>query len=321
MREPSCMGGVPVLMAFGPGSGPVKEGHLVGSRRPLFVSIAAACMIVVSALPSSATESGSDSDLVDRYTQVVYELDSPSRSMNVLERVVDATGRVLETTRVVKAIADRPIIPLNAAPFACLNDREREGFERHPHKELLDRRKNEFVHFVYFPYSQRRAQIVGRQPTQQWLVCSTGGVDAQNGSRISLSGPVVAYMNEHATHKIGQVWREGKTPADHTVTLGFQVARGPVQVNGSIQQTPSEKLKGSPLAPFHDNRFSRNQAAGWWEHSCRPVCRRWNGSADFQGSVAEALFEFPEAMSINPNDFYYSASMENFCSNPFGCRG
>lgn len=52
---------------------------------------------------------------------------------------------------------------------------------------------------------------------------------------------------------------------------------------------------------------------------CRPVCRRWNGSADFQGSVAEALFEFPEGMPVNSADFYYSASVEHFCSNPFGC--
>lgn len=36
-------------------------------------------------------------------------------------------------------------------------------------------------------YSQNRAQVVGGQNTQQWLICSTGGVDAQNGSRISVS--------------------------------------------------------------------------------------------------------------------------------------
>jgi hypothetical protein len=293
----------------------------VGSSRSLFVTLAAVCMIVVLAAPSSATESGSASDLVDRYTQVVYELDGPSRSMNVLERVVDGTGRILETTRLTKPVADRPIVPLNAAPFACLSNREREGFQRHPHRELHDRGKNEFVHFVYFPFSQARAQKVGGMNTQQWLICSTGGVDAQNGSRISVSGPVVAFKNESSTYKIGHVWREGNTPADHTVTLGFQVGRGPVQVNGSIQQTPTEKLKGSPLALFNDNRYGRNQAAGWWEHSCRPVCRRWNGSADFQGSVAEALFEFPEGMPVNPSDFYYSASVEHFCSNPFGCRG
>ncbi|MGH8999508.1 MAG: hypothetical protein ACRDY7_08965 [Acidimicrobiia bacterium] len=136
-----------------------------------------------------------------------------------------------------------------------------------------------------------------------------------------MSGPVVAFKSERATYKIGQVWREGKTPADHTVTLGFQVGRGPVQVSGSIQQNATEKLKGSPLAPFQDNRFGRNQAAGWWEHGCRPLCRRWNGSADFQGSVAEALFEFPEGAPVDAGDFYYSASVEHFCSNPFGCRG
>jgi hypothetical protein len=247
----------------------------------------------------------------------------PARSKegHLVERVVDGTGRILETTRLTKPVADRPIVPLNAAPFACLSNREREGFQRHPHRELHDRGKNEFVHFVYFPFSQARAQKVGGMNTQQWLICSTGGVDAQNGSRISVSGPVVAFKNESSTYKIGHVWREGNTPADHTVTLGFQVGRGPVQVNGSIQQTPTEKLKGSPLALFNDNRYGRNQAAGWWEHSCRPVCRRWNGSADFQGSVAEALFEFPEGMPVNPSDFYYSASVEHFCSNPFGCRG
>ncbi len=291
-------------------------------RRPLFLTAAALVVAVGLAVPASA-DPGGDSDLVDRYTRLVYELDTSASTphLNVVESVADAAGRVLETTRSTKAMADRPIVPLNAAPFACLSDRDREGFERHPHKELLERRENEFIHFVYFPYSQRHAQIVGRRPTQQWLVCSTGGVDAQNGSRISVSGPVVAFKNEHATYRIGQAWREGRTPADHTVTLGFQVGRGPVQVNGSIQQTPTEKLKGSPLAPFNDNRYARNQAAGWWEHGCRPTCRRWNGSADFQGSVAEALFEFPEGLPVSTSDFYYAASVEHFCGNPIGCRG
>ena len=208
------------------------------------------------------------------------------------------------------------IRPLSAAPFACLHDRERQGFQRHPHRELLDRGGNEFVQFFYFPYSQADAQVLDGRPTQQWLICATGGVDAQNGSRTSVSGPVVAYKNENTTYRLGHAWREGKTPADHTVTLGFQVGKGPVNVNGSIQQTPTEKLKGSPLALFNDNRYGRNQAAGWWEHGCRPVCRRWNGSADFQGSVVEALFEFPQGMPVRPTDFYYAASVEQA-----GCDG
>lgn len=210
---------------------------------------------------------------------------------------------------------------MQAAPFGCLNDRDREGFQRHAAWELLDHSGNEFVHFQYFPYSQGNAQIQEGQFTQQWLICATGGVDAQNGSRITVSGPVLAYKDDQRTYKIGQVWREGRTPSDHTVSLGFQVGKGPVQVNGSIQQTPGESLKGSPLAPFNKNNFARNQAAGWWEHGCRPTCRRWNGSADFQGSLVEGLFEFPNAKPVDPSQFYYSASVEHFCANPFGCRG
>jgi hypothetical protein len=273
-------------------------------------------------IPAIAGEPGPDSDLVDRYTQVVYELKKPSGSpvVNVRENVVNAMGQVISRSTYEKAVPDRrALAATEAAPFGCLNDRDRADFQRHDFWELYDPGRNEFTHFRYFPYSQNRAQVVDGQVTQQWLVCATGGVDAQNGSRLTVSGPVVAYKSQQATYKIGQVWREGRTPSDHTVTLGFAVGRDPVQVNGSIQQNSTEKLKGSPLALFNDNRFGRNQAAAWWEHGCRPTCRRWNGSADFQGSVAEALFEFPNAMPVVPDDFYYSASVEHFCSNPFGC--
>ena len=281
------------------------------------------CVASAMTSPAGAEQPGLDPDLVDRYTQLSYELEGPSgtpTALKVQKTVVDAKGHVLGRSSYQTAATEgRKVAAMQAAPFACLNDRDREGFQRHSHWEMLDRGGNEFVHFMYFPYSQGDAQIVGGQKTQQWLICSTGGVDAQNGSRISVSGPVVAFKSEDTTYKIGQAWREGKTPADHTVTLGFQVGHGPVKVNGSIQQTPTQKLKGSPLAMFNDNRFGRNQAAGWWEHGCRPVCRRWNGSADFQGSVTEALFEFPQGMPVKSSDFYYSASVEHFCSNPFGC--
>jgi hypothetical protein len=292
-------------------------------HRPVITITVSLGITIALALPAAAAPSTVDAELVDRYTQVSYELVGSAASAAVMEvekTVVNTKGQVLSRSSYRKAAADRRAIsPMRAAPFACLNDREREDFERHNFWEVLDEEGNEFVHFRYFPYSQRRAQRIDGQVTQQWLVCATGGVDAQNGSRISVSGPVVAYRNEQATFKIGQVWREGRTPADHTVSLGFQVGKGPVAVNGSIQQNSTEKLKGSPLALFNDNRYGRNQAAAWWEHGCRPTCRRWNGSAEFQGSVAEALFEFPDAMPVDPGHFYYSASVEHFCSNPFGC--
>ncbi len=292
-------------------------------HRYLSTVAAGLCLALGLAAPASAEQPGTGSDLVNRYIQTSYELASPAGRGTILKvqnTVVDAKGRVLSRSTFQKAATERrELATMQAAPFACLNDRDREGFQRHGAWEMLERGGNEFVHFQYFPYSQQAARGQDGRPSQQWLICATGGVDAQNGSRITVSGPVVAYRNEHATYKIGQAWREGKTPADHTVTLGFQVGQGPVQVNGSIQQTPTEKLKGSPLAMFNDNRFGRNQAAGWWEHGCRPTCRRWNGSADFQGSVVESLFEFPDTMPVEPAHFYYSASVEHFCANPVGC--
>jgi hypothetical protein len=162
-------------------------------------------------LPSPAGAAG-DGDLIDRYTQVVYELENSAgpRVVNVEETVVDTTGRVLSrsSSRRLATSDHGAIVPLQAAPFACLNDREREGFRRHDPWELLDRGGNEFVHFQYFPYSQSNAQIREGQFTQQWLVCATGGVDAQNGSRVTVSGPVLAYKDEQGTYKIGQAWRD-----------------------------------------------------------------------------------------------------------------
>lgn len=293
-------------------------------RRRVSLLALSGALVAGLATPSFASQPGSRHDLVDRYTRVVYELErraSPTLVLKTKATVVDTTGRVLDTSVTRTPVAGGQPRAAKVPPFACVNDRDRRGFRRHPAWELLDRSGNEFVHFQYFPYSQEKARIREGQFTQQWMICATGGVDAENGSRITVSGPAVAYRSAHQTYKIGQIWREGKTPEDHTVSLGFQAGKGPVRVSGSIQQTPTQKLKGSPLAPFHENHFARNQVAGWWEHGCRPVCRRWNGSADFQGSVAEALFEFPDAMAVAPHHFSYSAAVEHFCSNPAGCRG
>lgn len=149
--------------------------------------IAATCVAVGCALPAAAAP-GLESDLVDHYSQVVYELDGPEASpvLRVKERIVDAAGREVGSS-------------VREAPAAV-----------RPH----------------------------------------------GGPRVP-GGP-----------------RPGEGQRVH-----------PADAHGVAQ--------GLALALFNDNRFARNQAAGWWEHGCRPACRRWNGSAEFQGSVAEALFEFP----------------------------
>lgn len=63
--------------------------------RPRHLAVAFAVVVATGAglLPAPAGAS-SDADIVDRYTQVVYELENPAgtRMMNAEETVVDATG-------------------------------------------------------------------------------------------------------------------------------------------------------------------------------------------------------------------------------------
>lgn len=179
------------------------------------------------------------------------------------------------------------------------------------------------MQFQFFPYSMGSARFdqVTNRWTQQWLFCTTGGIDSNNGSRLVISGPGVAYGDPKATWKIGQIWKEGSTPANYNVSMGFQT-EGPVKVNGGVQQTPTSALKGSPRPPFkHElDVFSRNAANGWWEASCAPDCIGTGGSTNFQGSVVEALWEFPQSRSVMVSDFAMSGWKKTFCANPSGCR-
>ena len=109
-------------------------------RRHLAAVTIAACLAVGLALPASAAPPGLNSDLVDRYTQQVYELESPS-VMKIQETVVDTNGRILARSTAQQAVATRPVAATQAQPFSCLNDRDREGFQRHPMWEMLDRER------------------------------------------------------------------------------------------------------------------------------------------------------------------------------------
>lgn len=285
-------------------------------------ALVALLALAVLAIPSATDPVHAEDDLVDRHTRVMYDVQRDPATgktvANVKETVVDAAGNVISTVESVVESVRRPLAQTNVA---CIYDRDRPGFKAHFVVEQLDKRKNEFVHFQYFPYSQRQARFRNGLERQQWLVCASGGADASNGSRLTMSGPVIAYRDKDVTYKLGQRWKEGRTPPSHQVTLGFEVGKDPVHVTGSITQNAAEFLKGSPLAPSdrHDNAYAANQVAGWWEHGCLPVCRRWNGSADHQGSVVEGLWEFPDSATVRQEDFYYGFSMQHHCSNPFGC--
>lgn len=269
------------------------------------------------------------SGVVQEYTESTYQVDfsadGAARTL-VEHRVVDRTGDVKgrETYRVDNASA-KVRRPYEAMPFACYHQGYRHGFAPQPKQEIVeDGNRNDFVQFDYYPFRQATARPDPTSPgrwTQQWLFCATGGIDSDHGSRLVISGPGVAYGDSRRTYKIGQVWKEGSTPASYSLSLGFST-EGPVKVNGGVSQTPTKSLQGSPRPPYGDplDAFSRNAVNGWWEDSCAPDCVGTGGSTRFQGSVVEGLWEFPESMSVMVSDFALSAWKKTFCSNPFGCR-
>lgn len=149
-------------------------------------------------------------------------------------------------------------------------------------------------------------------------------MDGQNGSRIRVSGPGIAFKDANGSNIIGTKWKEGKTPEDYSITLGFEVPVRGVTVKGSIQQEPSNYLKGSVLPPYGMDdmeRLHRNAVNAWWEDGCRPRCTRFGGSNNYQGSVGEGLWEFPQWSKGDAlaRGWRLAPYVEHHCGNPFGC--
>ena len=210
----------------------------------------------------------------------------------------------------------------SSSPFACAHEGHRAGFAQHDPEEAESRTRNDFSHFQFFPYSvddARRGRDGARH--KQWLICATGGADANNGSRTVISGPGMWFRDARHTYKLGHAWKEGRTPASYSINLGFEVPTDYVNVKAGMTQTPTSVLRGSPRPPFDsaNDAYARNGAAGWWEADCAPDCAGTGGSNGYQGSVVEGLWEFPQNMAVSTSSFALSGFHRHFCSNPFGC--
>lgn len=299
-------------------------------RRLLIVLVALISTGTLSVLPAQA---GSD-EVVDRIHQlhatghVTLTEDGRAIAGDLVGEkvVVDLLGNVVGRTAFqAKALVDA-IRPLGMPSFACVHDSKQPGFTPYiPPTDYPINDKNEKGSFKFHLYSQDGARHDRRgAATIQFLGCAVGGVDGQNGSRIRVSGPGMAFNDANGSSIIGTRWREGKTPEDYSVTLGFQVPVRGVTVSGSIQQDPSNYLKGSVLPPYKQTemeRLHRNAVNAWWEDGCRPYCTRWGGSNNYQGSVAEGLWEFPQWYKHDAlaRGWRMVPYVEHHCSNPFGC--
>lgn len=296
-------------------------------RSLVVVPVLAALFLVV--VPAEA-----ESEVVDRITQLqatahVTLTETGQTKVTDLvgaEIVVDTVGNIVDRLPFRAKAANGASRPMSLGNMSCVYDTEREGFTAYlPPTEYPIDKKNEKGSFKYHLYSVDGARHDQRgDPTVQFLGCGLGGVDGQNGSRIRVSGPGMAFKDAQGSNILGTKWREGKTPEDYTVTLGFEVPVRGVNISGSIQQDPSNYLKGSVVPPYgHDEmeRLHRNAFNAWWEDGCRPRCTRFGGSNMYQGSVGEGLWEFPQWYKGNAlaRGWTVAAYVEHHCSNPFGC--
>lgn len=141
------------------------------------------------------------------------------------ELVVDIAGNVLERLPFRAQAVVGGIKPLGMPGAACVHDSEEPGFTPYlPPTDYPINKKNEKGGFKFHFYSQDDARRDHRgSPTVQFLGCAVGGVDGQNGSRLRVSGPGMAFKDADGSSIIGTRWKEGKTPEDYSITLGFEV--------------------------------------------------------------------------------------------------
>jgi hypothetical protein len=283
---------------------------------------AAALPLTTTVLLVQPARADNPTELIQDELRVSHAADGTPQTI-VISRVVNSAGDVLSTTT--DTINNPQIRAQEAMSFPCLSEGNRPGFVPRGQKEAFYRTRNDVAQFQFFPYSADKVRNNPRtgEVQKQWLVCGTGGADANNGSRTVMAGPGVAFRDTNQTYRLGQIWREGRTPANYTVSLGFEVPTDVVTIKAGISQTPTASLKGSLRPPFKASdldAFSRNGANGWWEDSCAPNCAGAGGSNSYQGSIIEALFEFPQNKPVTEDDFAMTGFFMHRCSNPFGCR-
>lgn len=157
-------------------------------------------------------------------------------------------------------------------------------------------------------------------------MCGVGGIDGEHGSRITVSGPGVIFGDKATPFIINKRWPEVKTPKSHSTELGFEVGPrdGQAKVKATITQNPTQNLKGSIRPPYNSDAgdYFVNAAHGWWEDGCHPKCRwRPQGSGDYQGSTAEALWEFQQSEReyAFSRPFWLTRHYAHHCANPTGC--
>lgn len=222
-------------------------------------------------------------------------------NLRSMTQTVDELGRAIGSPRTVAlraASADSTIGKYSCLPKTKVN----KGLKQWTPVEIYQNDDKGQIQALFHTYRQNNAREVAGNAsvsTVQYEICGVGGV-APDGSRTRRAGVGITFADPNATHKIGQAWKTGSTPANYTLDMAFKAAAKGVEIGGGMSQTPTHKLTGSFGSPFDApmDDYSRNASNAWWQDSCIGSwhgCRHMHGSKDFHGAVAHGLYEFTPA--------------------------
>lgn len=275
-------------------------------------AVAAALAAGIALAPAASAQSDrSNVDLsgllTDQMVTGTLVLDgTASRLVNLrsITQVVDDLGRAIGSPRTVALRSS--IGNGKLASYSCLpktkGNKDFTAFS--PAEAFLADSKGK-MQALFHTYRQKNARRIATEIGQkarstQFEICGVGGADTEDGSRLRRAGIGITFADPNVTHKIGQKWEEGSTPANYTLDMAFEAAYKSVTIGGGISQTPTNKLTGSISTPFKADVdvFARNAVNAWWQDSCVGAwhgCRHIHGSKEFHGAVAHALYEFTPA--------------------------
>lgn len=155
--------------------------------------------------------------------------------------------------------------------------------------------------------------------TFQQNLCSTGGAKSKNGWRLNMAGVGMTSDNK-ATRIIDRNWETGSVKGSDTVTLGFKVTKGPVEVSAGLNITASHKWVGGQ-GPYWAvgkkvNSYANNEVYGYWDGRDQ-VRNNHQGSDDYEGTSVLSLWEWPENFTGSfslPASIYWGTNCPNSCS-------
>ncbi|MGQ0468106.1 MAG: hypothetical protein ACT4QG_22660 [Sporichthyaceae bacterium] len=295
---------------------------------------------VFGAASASATESREDGlgELITQFRTMsiggLIRLDNETGRTSLVD-VEMVTGLVDRAGELIGSLASVPVsLPKRTGPdigkFSCIKQGSARNFRAFDPAEIYydDRRGVQQYQFRVYRKTDARRMDLGAKSTQ-YEVCGTGGMDLKDGHRAFKAGLGFAFPDASKTHRIGYKWKTGTTPADYSLSMGFQLGndKTPLSIGASINQTPGDKLTGSFDGPGKGSldQWKRNGVNAWWQDSCISGWSRCklhaDGSPNFQGTVAHGLYEFRPEEAAKVTHFAADSYLDYACQAPFdmGC--